>query len=190
METSNRETILETAVELFALQGFEATGIQAIVDKANVSKPTLYHHFGHKRGLLDTIVAEYGRKLTSIVDRSVAYNHDITMNLTVLTREYIAFALSNQFFYRLYVALCVSGPGSESYAACLPLRDAINESVEQLFVAATADHGNMKGRAKIYTQTLLGVIDAWALLVINKEIALDDATLNRIVHQYMHGIFS
>jgi TetR/AcrR family transcriptional regulator len=70
------------------------------------------------------------------------------------------------------------------------LRDDINDRLEKLFNEAAADHGNMKNREKAYSRTFLGVVNAWALLVINREIELNDATLNRVVHQFMHGIFS
>jgi len=190
METKNRDTIIETALDLFAIQGYEATGIQEIVDKAGITKPTMYHYFGSKRGLLDAIIGEHGRKLYEIIDRGATYNHDITMNLTILARETINFALGDQAFYRLFTALSSTGPGSQGYIASQTLRDDINARLEHLFAEAAADHGNMKNREKAYARTFFGVVNAWALLVINREIELNDATLARIVHQFMHGIFS
>ena len=190
MESNNRETILQTALDLFATQGYEATGIQEIVDTAGISKPTLYHYFGHKRGLLDAIIGFYGKKMYLVIEKGAAYNHDLVMNLTVLAREMINFALSQQAFFRLYSALSATGPQSQGYAACLPLRDSVNACLEELFSLASTDHGNMRGREKAYARTFMGVIQAWALLVINKEIELNEETLHRIVHQFMHGIYS
>lgn len=190
MESKNRETILETALDLFAIQGYEATGIQEIVDKAGISKPTMYHYFGNKRGLLDSIIEAYGTRMYEVINHGAMYNHDITMNLTVLAREMIGFALSNQAFYRLFTALTSTGPESQGYSASKPLRDSINSRLEELFTAASNDHGNMRGREKSYSRTFLGVINAWSILVINREIDLNDETLQRVVHQFMHGIFS
>ena len=48
----NRELLLNTALELFHAKGYDAVGVQEIVEKAGVTKPTLYYYFGSKLGLL------------------------------------------------------------------------------------------------------------------------------------------
>ena len=189
-KTPTRETILTTALGLFSFQGFESTGIQEIVDKSGITKPTLYHYFGNKRGLLDAIISEYGGLLIDIVNRDSAYNHDIVMNLTVLTREIIHFAVAHSAFFRLQIALSSAAPDSASYQAYTPLKEGLNTIIERLFVNASNDHGNMRGRAKAYSETFLGMVRTWAMLVLNKEIEFDNEMLTRAVHQFMHGIFS
>jgi len=189
-KAKTREVILKTALDLFALQGFESTGVQEIVNKSGITKPTLYHHFGNKRGLLDAIITEWGSQLFEIVERDAEYNHDIVMNLTVLTRDIISFALANQAFFRFQITLSSGAPDSVSFMAYQPLRVGINGCVEHMFNLAIADHGNMKGREKAYSETFIGMTRTWAMLVLNKEITLDDAMLTQAVHQFMHGIFS
>jgi len=39
-----KDRILETASRLFYTQGFNATGINQILDEANVAKASLYQH--------------------------------------------------------------------------------------------------------------------------------------------------
>jgi AcrR family transcriptional regulator len=53
METakSPRERILNKAYELFYTQGYHVTGINQILDEANVAKASLYQHFGSKEEL-------------------------------------------------------------------------------------------------------------------------------------------
>ena len=43
-----RERILETASRLFYSQGYNSTGINQILQEANVAKASLYQHFGSK----------------------------------------------------------------------------------------------------------------------------------------------
>src|SRR5262245_38229830 len=52
---STRERILAAAKELFYRDGIRAVGIDAIVTRAGVTKPTLYYYFESK----DTLVAAY-----------------------------------------------------------------------------------------------------------------------------------
>jgi AcrR family transcriptional regulator len=47
-----REKLLQVALELFARNGFNAIGLDAIIDKAGVSKQTFYNHFESKDELV------------------------------------------------------------------------------------------------------------------------------------------
>lgn len=49
---SKREHILNTAMKLFYLGGFNATGVDKIIARAGVSKKTLYNHFKTKNELI------------------------------------------------------------------------------------------------------------------------------------------
>jgi AcrR family transcriptional regulator len=56
-----RERILAAAAELFARQGFNATGINELHKTARVSKRTLYQHFESKDDVILAYLAERGR---------------------------------------------------------------------------------------------------------------------------------
>ena len=47
-----REHLINTAIELFCERGYHATGIDKIIEKAGVSKKTLYTHFRSKEELI------------------------------------------------------------------------------------------------------------------------------------------
>jgi len=190
MESGNRDNIIQTALTLFANKGYESTGVQEIVDTAGISKPTLYHYFGNKRGLLEAILSSNGKTLYELIANGCVYNHNLVLNLTSLTRGVISFAQENQPFFRFYQALAASAPETQGYMACVNLRKRINECIEKLFIEASLDHGNMKGRHKPYSHAFQGMYNTWAMLVLNKEIELNDETIARAVHQFMHGIFS
>ncbi len=49
----NKENLLTCARDLFYARGYDAVGIQEIVDAAGVTKPTMYYYFGSKKGLLE-----------------------------------------------------------------------------------------------------------------------------------------
>jgi AcrR family transcriptional regulator len=52
MARSKRESLLDTALELFQHEGFHATGIDRILAASGVAKKTLYHHFRSKEELI------------------------------------------------------------------------------------------------------------------------------------------
>lgn len=59
VERDVRSLIIEAAVDLFHEQGYDATGVQEIVERAGVTKGALYHYFRGKENLLLTIREEF-----------------------------------------------------------------------------------------------------------------------------------
>ena len=55
---STKQEILETALELFSVQGYEATSISQIADAVGIRKASLYSHFASKQKILDALVKE------------------------------------------------------------------------------------------------------------------------------------
>lgn len=54
-----RQRLLDSALELFGSQGFNATSMQQIVDRAGVTKGAFYHHFESKEEVLQVIHDEF-----------------------------------------------------------------------------------------------------------------------------------
>ena len=51
-----REQLIRVGRALFAEKGFEATSVEEIASRADVSKPVVYEHFGGKEGMYAVIV--------------------------------------------------------------------------------------------------------------------------------------
>ena len=61
-----RGQLLDIGRELFGEKGYEATSIEEIAARADVSKPVVYEHFGGKEGLYAVVV---DRELQLVLDR-------------------------------------------------------------------------------------------------------------------------
>ena len=55
---NTKQEILKASLELFSVQGFEATSISQIADAVGIRKASLYSHFDSKQAILDAIVEE------------------------------------------------------------------------------------------------------------------------------------
>ena len=65
MEKGNtKQEILEASLELFSVQGFEATSISQIVGAVGIRKASLYSHFESKQAILDALVKDVLEKYT------------------------------------------------------------------------------------------------------------------------------
>ena len=55
---NTKQEILDASLELFSIQGFEATSISQIANAVGIRKASLYSHFESKQAILDAIVKD------------------------------------------------------------------------------------------------------------------------------------
>ena len=59
MEHGNtKQEILDVALELFSVKGYEATSLSTIADAVGIRKASLYSHFENKQAILDALVKD------------------------------------------------------------------------------------------------------------------------------------
>src|SRR6185369_14553149 len=67
-----RAEIIATGIELFSLQGYNATGIDAVLKRAGVPKGSFYHYFGSKEefglAVIDHFADRYDRRLDTFLN--------------------------------------------------------------------------------------------------------------------------
>lgn len=186
----NRSQLLACALRLFVAYGYDGVGVQQIVEAAGVTKPTLYHYFGSKLGLLETLLAEEFEDLHSSLYHAAMYRHDLPRTLYEVARVVFAFARTHPELYRLHLSLWFAPALSEAYRAVFQFHERQFAVVERLFQEAADDHGNMKGRHRAYAATFLGMLNNYVSLALNGYTQLNEPLVHQSVHQFMHGIFS
>lgn len=186
----NRHKLLQCALDLFAARGYAGVGVQEIVDAAGVTKPTLYHYFGSKQGLLEALMDDYTARLDALLAPASGSANDPPLALYRVVSAYFQFARENSSFYRLTLALWFSPPGSEAYGVVSTRLERQYRIIEALFEAAAEFHGNMRGRHQRYAITLLGMINNYIAFALNGYTELNDELVYQAVHQFMYGIYS
>jgi len=58
-----RERLVTVAEALFAEHGFDGTSIDAVLDAANISRGSLYHHFSGKDALFEAVLLEVEERI-------------------------------------------------------------------------------------------------------------------------------
>ena len=190
MEEDNRTRLLHCALDLFTAQGYDAVGVQDVADAAGLKKPTLYHYFGSKSGLLQTIVLENFVDFFRDLQVALIYHYDVVTTLNRVAEVYFDFARANRKFYRLQLSMWFAPLQSEAFASVAEVNQNQQQMLEAFFERAALDHGNMKGRHKAYAATFLGMINTYISLGLNGYTDLDPILAKSAVRQFMHGIFS
>ncbi|ULN44887.1 TetR/AcrR family transcriptional regulator [Mycolicibacterium goodii] len=101
-----RRAMLRAARELFVKEGYELASVDAIAARANVSKRTVYDHFGDKETVFTAVLEELGEKLTATIqnalDREARATGDLRARLLDFARYFVmeSFPSSDYAHYR------------------------------------------------------------------------------------------
>ncbi len=106
-----RRRILETALDLFAAQGYEGASTRQIAEGAGVNLPAIQYYFGNKEGLyraiIDDITADTDRHMAALAERVRA-----ALDAPETPRETLAALLCEML--ETFVVLVTSGTHVES----------------------------------------------------------------------------
>ncbi len=90
---ATRLALLQAAKTLFASQGYQATGIEAVAQAARVTRGALYHHFDDKKALFDAVVVDLQAKAAHIVATRARAEPDKWQRLRVGTDAFLEVCL-------------------------------------------------------------------------------------------------
>jgi AcrR family transcriptional regulator len=99
-----RDDILRAAGELLSRHGVAGTSTRAVCEAAGVTAPTLYHHFGDKRRLLDAVVDAGFERYMADKRAAVFEGDDPVENLRRGWDAHVAFGLAHPAYYAVMFA--------------------------------------------------------------------------------------
>ncbi len=190
----NRQLLLECAKELFCAKGYDAVGVQEIVDRAGLTKPTLYYYFGSKLGLLKMLM---DMKCGEFIGELKAFRKQdagICESLYKIAGLYCDFFERDREFYMLMMALYYSAQQNEASQAVRPYVTDFFGFVVQIFEQASGELGNMHGRQKQFAIGFTGMMNTYFLTIWQSDPAhesrISQEQITSLVNQFMYGIFS
>lgn len=194
---NSRETILNCALQLFSSKGYDAVGVTEIVDKAGITKPTLYYFFGSKEGLFKELLKlEYDTlnhalsKVCKYQPNRERYFDDIYPVLLTIAKTYFSFAKEHSEFYLMSLSLTFAPPTSDSARLSEEYHKVQYLMIENVFNSISKVHTNLNGKERICSWRFLAMINAQIGFWNRGYGTLDDPDAESIVTQFMHGIFS
>lgn len=96
---SLRQEILDAAREMFVLDGYAATSIRRIADRAGCSPGILYHYFEDKEAIMAQLVRETFGKLTARMRAMVDDSAPPLDRLHRALRTYVEFGIEHPHHY-------------------------------------------------------------------------------------------
>ena len=180
--------IARVAARQFALNGFDATPVRAIVEAAGVTKPTLYYHFGSKEGLAQALLTV---PMTGLVDRLraiVGTGGDPTDALEKSFEAHFSFCREEPDRARFFFALVFGPHGSGVLAEELfRFGDAMDAQMRGVVGRLSEEGIVAPGRVEDCAQACCGLIRMAVMDFLFKGGDLDAALARRLVGDLLWG---
>lgn len=187
---SAKTILLQGALESFCLKGYDGVGVQEIADLGKVTKPTLYHYFGNKEGLLKTVLEFYFTPFLTELSSLAEAGKDLPLILENLGFLFLKAAEKEPSFWRFMLSINFSPQDSVPYRCVQPHLEKQFRILETLFRREVPRYGNMKGKEHLIAVSFIGLMHTHVSLILNRFTRVSDKLLKGVVHQFLYGIFT
>jgi AcrR family transcriptional regulator len=149
-----REQLITIARGLFAQKGYEATSVEEIAHRSEVSKPVVYEHFGGKEGLYAVVVDREVRALLDGVTGALTAGraHELVEQAALALLDYIE---KNADGFRILVRDSPVGSATGSFISIL---SDVATRVEHILAEEFKRRGLDPKNAPMYAQMLVGMV--------------------------------
>ncbi|MFC6162845.1 TetR/AcrR family transcriptional regulator [Kribbella sp. NPDC058693] len=149
-----REQLITIARGLFAQKGYEATSVEEIAHRAEVSKPVVYEHFGGKEGLYAVVVDREVRALLDGVTGALTAGraHELVEQAALALLDYIE---KNADGFRILVR---DSPVGSSTGSFISILSDVATRVEHILAEEFKRRGLDPKNAPMYAQMLVGMV--------------------------------
>jgi AcrR family transcriptional regulator len=157
--TSARERVLDAAVELFATQGYSATTVSQVIERAGLTKGGFYHHFASKDELLyevyGDLISRQAAAMDEIFARGLARADALRLFIHDLVESTAGSSQQALVFWRELHHL-----GSERTAEYRRARRRVHDGMQRLIAEGQkAEEFGLAASAETVTFTIFGVIN-------------------------------
>jgi AcrR family transcriptional regulator len=151
---ARRAQLIEVGRAAFARRGYEGTSVEEIADRAKVSKPIVYEHFGGKEGLYAVIVDREMEYVVTRISESIGSG---------TPRERVEKAAMAFLTYVKeqpdgFVVLSRDAPLAQARGGMSSLLNDVANRVADVFAAAFKQAGYNPKVAPIYAHALVGMV--------------------------------
>ncbi|HYC21921.1 MAG TPA: TetR/AcrR family transcriptional regulator [Candidatus Bathyarchaeia archaeon] len=151
---ARRAQLVEVGRSVFAKRGYEATSVEEIAERARVSKPIVYEHFGGKEGLYAVVV---DREMERVVTRIAESISSGTPRQRV-ERAALSFLTYVKEEPDGFAVLSRDAPVGSARGGMSSLLNDVAERVGDVFAATFKQAGYDPKVAPVYAHALVGMV--------------------------------
>lgn len=188
-EEGVRTRLLEAAGDLFARKGYAATTVREIVERAGVTKPVLYYHFGSKEGIYLALMREAFDIFNATLDGALAGGGSARQRIERVFASVFELMVEHLDVLRVIHAIYYGPPqGAPSFDF-----DAYHQSLVDT-LRALVEEGMRSGEFRLadpgeVTWAVIGALSvAEGIILGHQEIAFGPEQFRRILAVVFEGV--
>jgi AcrR family transcriptional regulator len=187
--TTSAERILTTALDLFAVRGYDATAVREICEAAGITKPTLYHFYGSKEGVLQALVTAGFQRFRQLVDAAMAEPGPFRARLKSVARAMFDSATRQPLYWRFMHGIVWAPPGTApKTASCTEFYEGVIDVLARAEKVAVAQGELAAGDSQVRMLILMGGIgEAATGFVISGKPELTPALADALIDSMLDG---
>ncbi len=109
-DNAAKTLLMKVAIALFAEKGYAGTSVREIVERAGVTKPTLYYYFGNKEGIFREILEEAYTKLEVLLADLLKSRGSFLDRMVSFSRQFYEHVMRQQDLNRMVHNLLFGPP--------------------------------------------------------------------------------
>jgi TetR/AcrR family transcriptional regulator len=176
---SAKEAIHNAAAELFAEKGFAATSTREICQRAGVTKPVLYYHFGNKEQLYEELVLDTFNEYQKELRRATHHGPTSREKLVEVLTAIFAFMRRNRALSRMAMRMVFAPEGESPAINYLELGQVVEKVLAEV-VREGVRRREIKGKA----QAIAGAIHGIAMASAQGFLLMGEPPLDRKLARY------
>ncbi|TMK18122.1 MAG: TetR/AcrR family transcriptional regulator [Actinobacteria bacterium] len=152
--SARRAQLVEVGRRVFAERGFEAASVEEIAERAKVSKPIVYEHFGGKEGLYAVVVDREMERVVALVADAIA-DGTPRERLEQAALAFLTYAKDNPDGFAV---LSRDAPVTTAVGGMSGLLNEVADRVGKVFATELKRAGYDQKAAPIYAHALVGMV--------------------------------
>jgi len=183
----NKNNIIKNSLILFARKGFDSVGVQLIAEESKITKPTLYHYFGSKNGLLTEILNNYFEILMKELEKIDEAEPGPNRRIKNIINVFFNFAWANEEFYRMMLNMHTSPNENEVQNLINPYFVKLNDLLEK-HISVSAKDKKIKDDLVYLRVQLWSTINGFIKLFLEGKIELNEKIEEKVFDYFMKGV--
>jgi AcrR family transcriptional regulator len=184
--SERRHQLINIARTLFAERGYESTSVEEVAQRAGVSKPVVYEHFGGKEGLYAVVV---DREMSALLDgiTSSLTNNRYRPRVETVVLALLTYVEERTDGFRLLLRDSPAAISSGTYSSLI--NDAVSQ-VSSILAGDFSRRGLDPDLAPLYAQALVGSVTMTAQWWLDAREPNKEVVAAHLVNMMWNGLIN